>query len=182
MADDNTINQPVKNKGGRPRNKRGRKTIINETTLNKLKQAFALDCTDDEACLYAEISPSTLYNYQLKNTKFLEQKRLLKNTPVLKARNTVVNGLTKDADLALKYLERKKSDEFSVKQKIEAAIGGQEMIEGWKKELGISQDNIDQIAEEDQDTKGLPGVSTMDQEDIQEGTLPVPDQDQPEDT
>lgn len=33
----------------------------------------------------------------------------------MKARKSVVNALTKDPDLALKYLERKKKDEFSLR-------------------------------------------------------------------
>lgn len=91
-----------------------RPTVMTQTTLNKLEQAFALGCTDLEASLYANIAPATLYNYQEKNPEFLERKEQLKMSPVLKARKTVVGSLD-DPEIAMKYLERKKKDEFSTR-------------------------------------------------------------------
>lgn len=93
----------------------GRKTIMTENILDKLKQAFAFGATDEEACFFAEISPATLYNYQDKNPKFLEQKNLLKKRPILLARQEVVNGLKGNPDLALKFLERKAKKEFGTR-------------------------------------------------------------------
>ena len=40
-----------------------------------------MGCTDDEACLHAEITPATLYNYQNANPEFLEQQEYWKNNP-----------------------------------------------------------------------------------------------------
>jgi hypothetical protein len=89
---------------------------MTEATVNKLEEAFAFGCTDQEACLYADISKQCLYNYQEKNPEFVDRKELLKENPVLLARKSVVGDLEDDSNLALKYLERKKKDEFSLKQ------------------------------------------------------------------
>lgn len=94
----------------------GRPTVITKNVINKLEEAFAFGCTDAEAALYANIAPSTLYKYQEVNTKFSERKEQLKMMPVLHARMAVVNAIKKDPHLALKYLERKKSDEFRIQK------------------------------------------------------------------
>ena len=89
-----------------------RPSVFTEDTLQKLEQAFAQDCTDEEACLYADIAPSTLYAYQTKNKEFLERKQLLRQRPVLKARMELITGFVGNPAICLKYLERKKPDEF----------------------------------------------------------------------
>ena len=99
----------AKNKGGRP-------TVMTEAVIAKLEEAFLLGCTDLEACLLADISKDALYDYQNKNPEFTERKQRLKETPVLKARTSVVKELESNPELALKYLERKKKDEFSTRQ------------------------------------------------------------------
>lgn len=91
----------------------GRPTVMTKDVIAKLEQAFAIGCTDLEACLFAGVSKDALYYYQHKNPKFTERKEQLKETPILKARTSVVNKLEADAELALKFLERKKKDEFS---------------------------------------------------------------------
>jgi len=104
--------------------------------IQKLEEAFKMDCTDGEACLNADISTSTLYNYQNENPKFVDRKRLLKNTPVFRARKTVVRGLEQNESLALKYLERKVKKEFSPKSEI--AVTGlnlNELFMGMEPEL-----------------------------------------------
>jgi hypothetical protein len=95
--------------------KTGRPTTFTSSTLQKLEEVFALGGSDKEACFYASLSPSSLYNYQAKHPEFLERKELLKEQPVLKARRSVIAAMEKDARLALMYLERKKHDEFQPK-------------------------------------------------------------------
>ncbi|OGC51758.1 hypothetical protein A2982_00550 [candidate division WWE3 bacterium RIFCSPLOWO2_01_FULL_39_13] len=94
----------------------GRPTVITKQILGKLREAFLLGCTDEEACLYADIHPDTLYAYQKKNPAYSEEKQQLKMKPVLLARQTVIKAIKTDPSLAFKYLERKKKDEFSTKQ------------------------------------------------------------------
>lgn len=97
------------NKGGRP-------PKIDKEVLAKLEQAFAMGCSDSEACVFADINMATLYRYQQHNPEFSNRKKLLKDKPVLKARSIVVNALNKnDKEVAKWYLERKRKDEFSLK-------------------------------------------------------------------
>jgi hypothetical protein len=94
----------TKNKGGRP-------TKMTKATLGKLREAFLLGCSDQEACLLANINPDTLYAYQKENTEFSEQKQTLKLNPVLKARQTIFNNLD-NPKTAMWYLERRAKTEF----------------------------------------------------------------------
>lgn len=94
-----------KNKGGRP-------TIMTAETLSKLEHAFSLGCTDVEACIFADIGQTTLYEYQEKHPEFAERKAELKETPILKARMTVVDKLGESYVYAMDYLKRKKRNEF----------------------------------------------------------------------
>jgi len=93
-----------------------RPTVMTPETIAKLEEAFAWGCTDTEACLWADIAQKTLYLYQEKHPEFIHRKESLKDTPLLLARKTVVNAIKKgDRDTAMKYLERKKKDEFSLR-------------------------------------------------------------------
>lgn len=109
----------TKAKGGyktKPNGKKdtGRPTVMTPETLTKLEQAYSIDSTDEEACIFAGIGLSTLYSYQNENPEFIERKRLLKEKLVLKARTNIANEINKgDADLSKWYLERKKKKEFS---------------------------------------------------------------------
>ena len=94
--------------------KEGRPTVMTPEVLRKLEEAFAIGCSDVEACVYADIWSSTLYDYQKANPKFAERRDQLRERPVLKARQTVVKNL--DAPEHAKwYLERKKKLEFGAK-------------------------------------------------------------------
>lgn len=91
----------------------GRPTIMTPEVVNKLEAAFLLGCSDLEACFAADISKQTLYNYQDANPEFIDRKESLKANPIYVARSTVVREIAEKGELALKYLERKKKDEFS---------------------------------------------------------------------
>lgn len=98
---------------------------MDATTIAKLELAFAGGHSDAEACLIAGINQRTLTRYEDKNPEFAEQKELLKNTPILKARQTLNKAIETNADIAFKFLERKKRDEFGVKTEIDVtSLGG----------------------------------------------------------
>ncbi len=101
----------------------GRPTIMTPETISKLEEVFSIGGSDNEACFYAGIGKSTLYNYQQEHPEFVERKEALKERPILKARQTVVKSLD-DADMALKFLERKKKDEFSLRTELTGQNGG----------------------------------------------------------
>jgi predicted GIY-YIG superfamily endonuclease len=111
----------------------GRPTKMTENTIGKLDEAFCWGCTDTEACLYADIHPDTLYEYIKKHPEYSDRKEALKENPVMLARASVVKSIKSEEnpELALKYLERKKKDEFGVKQTVEV-----EGIEAVLKRLG----------------------------------------------
>ena len=115
-----------------------RPTVVTPYVLRKVEEAFAIGCTDLEACVYADISKTTLYDYQLANPGFAERKEELKEKPVLKARSTIVKALS-DPSYAFKYMERKKKGEFganievsgnlSISQVLDQLQNGQETPE-----------------------------------------------------
>lgn len=106
----------VKGNGGRP-------TVMTQETLTKLQYAFEIGASDREACLFAEISLQTLYNHQEKHPEYVEQKEAWKDKPLFIARQAVIKGIQNgDADIALKYLERKKKDEFAPKAQIDFGV------------------------------------------------------------
>lgn len=108
-------------------NPTGRKSVMTPETIEKLEQAFLYGATDKEACLVAGISPAALYQYQEKNPKFTERKALLKEMPVYQAREAVIKAFRRDPNLALKYLERKKKDEFSLRTETDVTSGGEKV-------------------------------------------------------
>ncbi len=87
----------VKNKGS----KGGRPPKIIENVLNKLIEAFSWGCTDLEACDYAGISHTCLYNYQNKYPEFIERKVTLKHHPTLLARRIIYHTLVTGNDVQL---------------------------------------------------------------------------------
>lgn len=99
-----------------------RPTIMTKEVIDKLEEAFALGCTDLEATLYADIAPATLYKFQEKNPEFVERKSQLKETPILKARASVIKSLESNPELAMKFLERRKKDEFSLRQENDITV------------------------------------------------------------
>lgn len=98
----------------------GRKSTMTDEKLQKLRQAFSIGCSDREACVYADVALSTLYNYQNVNPEFIEEKAGLKEKPVLLARQVVVKSLEKeDVKTAQWLLERKKRKEFATRTESE---------------------------------------------------------------
>jgi hypothetical protein len=90
----------TKNKGGRP-------LKITTEVVQKLEAAFIAGCTDLEACCYADISKSSLYNYCDAHPEFMERKETLKNQPVMQAKFIVQESLnTGDLPTANKVIDR----------------------------------------------------------------------------
>lgn len=101
----------------------GQPTKMNEDTLKLLREAFTWGCTDSEACCYAEISTTTLYNYCNANPEYLELKNKLKDMPTMKARRIIDASLDgNDLNTANRVIDRKEGTK--VKQEITGANGG----------------------------------------------------------
>ena len=98
----------------------GRPSKITESVLSKLEEAYTMGCSDREACLLAEISPSVLYRYQEKNPEFRERKQTLQKAMTIQARRVMKRDLEEgDSTAARWYLERKEKQEFSPKADID---------------------------------------------------------------
>lgn len=141
----------AKNKGGRP-------SVFTPEVVRKLEYAYGIDCTDEEACLYADVSESAFYDFLKETPQFAERRKALKNKPVLLGRQTVIKGFVGAAaefdkrgnqlkaeippnpELAMKYLERKKKDEFSTRS--EHLVVPKDDFDG------MSDDDINQEADE----------------------------------
>lgn len=102
----------------------GRPTKRTVELVGKLEYAFALGCSVTEACLYAGISRDTYYEWCKADTKLSDRMEELRESPILIARETVIKGIKRDPDLALKFLERRKKDEFSTKTENDITSGG----------------------------------------------------------
>lgn len=118
----------------REKKKIGRPLKITDEVLKKLEYAFSLGCSDNEACIYADITPATLYNYQKRYPDFVDRKNMLKDKPILKARTAIDKALTSDDEkerniTARWLLEHKKSDEFNTKQSVDVQTSGSLSIE-----------------------------------------------------
>lgn len=104
----------------------GRPTVMTPETLKLLREAFAIGCTKKEACAYAKIGESTLYDYIKANPDFSEEIEQLIQEPILKAKYTIVKSLD-DPKNAQWYVE-KKLDEFNPKSKSEIETKGDPLV------------------------------------------------------
>lgn len=111
----------TKAKGGYKIKENGKKdtghpTVMTPETIAKLEQAFSLGCADMEACFFANIGKSALYNYQKEHPEFVERKEALKEKMIFAARTVIANSLAdNDKDTAKWLLERKRKQEFSTR-------------------------------------------------------------------
>ena len=105
------------------KSKAGRPTVMTNDMIGKLELLFAKGLSDREACLIADINPTTLYDYCNTHPDFKERKELLKERPKTTAKLNVAEAIeNKDIELSKWYLERKAKDEFSTKQTIDGDL------------------------------------------------------------
>ena len=92
-------------------------------TLGKLDEVFAIDGTVEEACYYANISPSTYYEWTKEKPELVERFDRLRERPVLLARQTAVKFVNQSYANAMDYLSRKKKKEFATRSEMTGADG-----------------------------------------------------------
>jgi len=103
-------------------NSQGKFTNLAEKSVKKLEEAFMMDCTVEEACLFADISKQTFYNWVNDNPKMKERFDALRHQPFLKARRTIMDSL-ESPQYAFEYMKRKKKDEFSERAELTGKEG-----------------------------------------------------------
>ena len=120
--------------------KKGKKTgpkkemKFTSKTVKKLEAAFAIDASIEEACYYANITRQTFYNWKKAHPELFDSFERLRNKPILKARQAVVNSLD-NPEYAFKYLRAKRKNEFSEKSIIGGGIVTGELSEEHKKKI-----------------------------------------------
>lgn len=98
----------------------GRPTTMTESTVNKLEEGFAKGFSVDNACIWANISKQTFYNYCEKKPEFLDHCKTLQKKPIIKSILVINEALDEgDVNTAKWYAERKAKDEFSLKTETE---------------------------------------------------------------
>lgn len=82
--------------------KYGRPIVISRYVLSDLKMAFCVNSTDKEASSLAGISEKTLYNYQKKNSDFLQQKQQWEHEFIFKVEEQVCKAIKNYSRFAFK--------------------------------------------------------------------------------
>jgi len=94
--------------------------LIYNVTMKKEKlEKLILACSAGRdiknACQWAGVTSEEFIEHCRVNVGFSDYCESLKENPVTEAMITLSGGIKSDPDLALKYLERKKKDEFSLR-------------------------------------------------------------------
>ena len=102
----------------------GRPTVMTTVTVNKLEQGFINGLSDVQACRYAGISRTTLFNYQEENPEFINRKEGLREDVKMHAKLNIakkVMGTGKgDGDIdTSKYVLDRTDPDFKPKNKLE---------------------------------------------------------------
>ena len=87
-------------------------TILTDAIKQRAEIVFALDGDVKEVAYYCGVSTRRMNIWLEANPEWKEHCEMLRQKPVLKARQAVVGHLD-DPEFALKYLSKKKKDEFS---------------------------------------------------------------------
>ena len=81
--------------------------------IGKLEAAFAIDCSINQACAFADINASTYFEWIKGNEELSNRFKRLRERPILRAKDCIFKGLKNNPELALKYLKSKLPKEFS---------------------------------------------------------------------
>jgi hypothetical protein len=140
-----------KDKGGRP-------SVIDEIVLAKLEYAFSMDATNKEACVFAGISEDALYDYNKKHPEFTDRIDMLKELPVMIARETITRALKSDPEMAMKYVKNKRNNEFNERKEVKMGGAvkllpklGKEEAEKIEQTFKVFMGAVDAVAEDLED-------------------------------
>jgi hypothetical protein len=102
--------EPAKGKGSP-----GRKPKFTKEIIVKLEEVFLLGGSAEEACMVADISPTTFYKHIKEDPELAERFDTLKMFPILKARRAIVRSLD-NPEYAYRFLEKKMKKEFGAEE------------------------------------------------------------------
>lgn len=88
----------------------GRRTVMTQSAIDKLKLCFSVGMTDEQSCYFCQISTDALYKYQRENPEFIKEKEILKESITMQARVNVWRSIkTWNVWDSWKWLEKKDS-------------------------------------------------------------------------
>lgn len=99
-------------------NKDGKYTKKTPELVKSIEEAFAMDCSIGEICLFANITRQTLINWRNEDPDWSEHLDELRQNPFLLARQTILKGIKDNYQNAMDYLKRKKRKEFGDRQEL----------------------------------------------------------------
>ena len=91
--------------------------------LKILEDSFRLGAQVKEALAQAKIPSSTFYDYLNAHPDFSEQIEWWQQYPIMLAKHSVVRHMEEDGNLALRYLQLKRKDEFNTRTELTGADG-----------------------------------------------------------
>jgi len=104
--------------------KNGRPTVMTQDTVNKLEEAFSRGLSVSNACIFANISKQTYYDYAEKTEGFIDRNQALQQKPLIKSIFIISDALEGgDLSTAKWYAERKAKDEYSLRQELTGKDG-----------------------------------------------------------
>lgn len=95
-------------------------TKLTPEAVQKLREAFAIDCNVREACFYAQIAVRTFYYWIKKNPELLHEFRHVKQTLPLKSKHNIANIIQSgNVDHSWRFLEKHQPKKYGEKLKVE---------------------------------------------------------------
>ena len=117
-------NKPAKIIIKKEAEKTGRPTVMTPETIRKIKEGFSQGFSVRNACIWADISQDTYFEYCKKHPNFSDQCKTLQQKPLIKSILVINKALNEgDVSTAKWYAERKAKDEFSLRQEITGEDG-----------------------------------------------------------
>ena len=88
-------------------------------TIKKLEEAANFRLSIRESCAYAEIHHDTYYEWMKKVKGLADRLADLRAHPLIKAKRRIVSQIDLDTNVAFRYLEKEKPEEYGEKLKLE---------------------------------------------------------------
>lgn len=87
--------------------------VVSDDKLKAVREAVAIGASFKEICYYADVPEDALKKFLEQNPRVSESLDLLAQRPILRARQTLDKAIGEDPAMALRFLERKRPEEFA---------------------------------------------------------------------
>lgn len=114
---------------------------IDMRKVERLIEAYKIQCTDEEASAYAGISIAQLRYFRENHDDFYQVKEACLSINFMKARQSISNNLS-NPEFALKFMERKKKEEFGLRKELIGVNGGPIETLDYEEKLRLAREQI----------------------------------------